>query len=90
MLELKEAGTAAQQHFLQATLQPALDTLLAGEEWRKWGSELDRLWVDPAELEALLATFSSWRLGRQEAAGAAKAAARLEEEAARGHRGEDS
>ena len=41
-LELKERGAAAQRSFLQQVMHPALDQMLAGEEWAQWCTDLDR------------------------------------------------
>ncbi|PRW32888.1 tRNA pseudouridine synthase [Chlorella sorokiniana] len=56
-LQLREAGQAAQQAFLQEVMLPALNGLLAGEEWQYWATDLDRLWVDEAQLEELLSAY---------------------------------
>lgn len=85
MLELRAGGAAAQQAFLRGVMLPALDGLLAGEEWRQWADDLDLLRVDPAELQAFLAANRAWRADRA-AAKAAKAEALLAEAAAAEHR----
>ncbi|PSC73076.1 tRNA pseudouridine synthase [Micractinium conductrix] len=77
-LELKERGAAAQRSFLQQVMHPALDQMLAGEEWAQWCTDLDRLWCDPDELQEMLSTHATWRAARQEA----KVQAMLEEAAA--------
>lgn len=84
-LELRERGAAAQQQFLSDVMLPALDGLLAGEEWAQWQRDLDALWYDEHELQQLLGTFASWREERR----AARVAAALEEAAAREVRGDE-
>ncbi|EFN50538.1 hypothetical protein CHLNCDRAFT_138514 [Chlorella variabilis] len=54
VLQLKEQGVAAQQQFLREAMLPALDSLLASEEWRHWELDLDRLWFDNAEVQEVL------------------------------------
>lgn len=67
---------------------PALDELLAAEEWRKWDADLNCTHYDPAQLESLLATHREWLVERaaaklvKEAGLAAKKAAAAEEKAA--------
>ncbi|KAL4422713.1 hypothetical protein ABPG75_008910 [Micractinium tetrahymenae] len=84
-LELRERGTAAQHRFLRDVMLPALDGLLAGDEWAQWQRDLDALWYDEGELRQLLGTFATWREERR----AAKLEAALEEAAAREARGDE-
>ena len=58
---------------------PALDSLLASEEWRHWELDLDRLWFDNAEVQEVLEVHAAWREQRQ----AAKLDSLLNEAAAR-------
>lgn len=84
-LELRECGAAAQQQFLQEVMLPALNGLLAGDEWAQWQRDLDTMWYDERELQQLLEAFASWREERR----AAKAAVLLEEAAALEARSDD-
>ncbi|KAL4448956.1 hypothetical protein ABPG77_007673 [Micractinium sp. CCAP 211/92] len=84
-LELRERGAAAQQEFLREVMLPALDGLLAGEEWAQWQRDLDALWYDERELQQLLGSFASWREERR----AMKVAALLQEAAAQHARDDD-
>lgn len=81
-LELREGGQAARQAFLDSCMLPALDGLLAGEEWRQWEADLERMHCDPDQLAALLATHAAWRQQRV----AAKLEGALREAAAQEHR----
>jgi hypothetical protein len=81
VLELRERGAAAQQAFLQGHMVPALDSLLAGEEWRRWDEDLGRIWYDPGQLQELLALHAVWRVEKQ-AQQEARREERLQKEAA--------
>lgn len=43
------------------TLLPAVNELLAAEEWQEWEANLAQLWYDPAELEQLVARHAEWQ-----------------------------
>jgi tRNA pseudouridine38-40 synthase len=57
---LKGAGVETRDAFAREVLLPALDELLESEEWERWGSELDRLTVDPVELAELAVAYEAW------------------------------
>lgn len=77
-LELRERGSAAQRQFLEGVMLPALDGLLAGEEWAQWEADLDRMWYDAGEMKEGLDTFAAWRAERR----ASKMESMLQEAAA--------
>jgi hypothetical protein len=54
---------------------PALDGLLAGEEWRRWEDDLRRLWYEEAEVEQLVEECRGWQQQRQAASEERKRAA---------------
>jgi hypothetical protein len=67
VLQLKEQGVAAQRQFLQEAMLPALDSLLAGEEWHQWEQDLDRLWCDEGQVAEVLEAHAAWRRQREAA-----------------------
>ena len=84
-LELRKAGAAARGTFLQAVMLPALDALLAGQEWEEWGADLERMRYDPDALRTLLAAHADY----QEQRAAARLEGMLEEAAALEQRGDE-
>ena len=43
------------------TLRPAINELLAAEEWARWEQELQRLYCDNAEVAALVQQHVQWQ-----------------------------
>ncbi|KAI3430436.1 hypothetical protein D9Q98_005031 [Chlorella vulgaris] len=64
-LALREQGSAAQQAFLEGQLLPALDRLLAGEEWQRWQQDLECVRYDEGQAQELLAAHAEWLRERQ-------------------------
>ncbi|GAB4820186.1 hypothetical protein N2152v2_007232 [Parachlorella kessleri] len=60
-LELRPGGTGLQQQFWEQTLRPAINELLAAEDWALWEQELQRLYCDEAEVAALVQRHAEWQ-----------------------------